>query len=90
MPKAVASEPPFVLAETAYKPAAPFAVNDEAAATPFASVAAVVVVVLLANTPLAPLAGALNVTTTPGTGLPLTSVTFAWSTLANAELMVAL
>ena len=90
MPKPVDGEPPLMLAVIAYEPALAFAVNADAAATPFASVVAAVAGVLFANVPLAPLAGAEKFTTTPLTGLPLTSVTFAWSTLANAELMVAL
>src|SRR5215472_15074421 len=43
-----------------------------------------------ANVPLAPLAGAANVTITPLTALPPESFTVAWSCIANAVLTVAL
>jgi hypothetical protein len=43
----------------------PLALNEAAVATPFTSVVAAVVVVLLANVPLAALTGALKATTTP-------------------------
>jgi hypothetical protein len=72
-----------MLAEIEYSPAVPLAVNGAAVATPFASVVTVVAVVLLAKAPLAPLAGALKVTTTPLTGLLLRSVTFACSAVAK-------
>ena len=62
----------------------------EAVATPLALVVAVVVVVLLANWPLAPLAGAVKVTLTPLTGLPVASVTVACRAVAKLELIVAL
>jgi hypothetical protein len=51
---------------------------------------AVVEAVPLANVPLAPLAGAANVTTTPLTGLLLASVTVATRGAANAALIGAL
>src|SRR6185369_16317537 len=90
IPKPVDVEPPLMLALIAYEPAMALLVNADAAATPFASVVALVAGVLFAKVPLAPLIGAEKFTTTPVTGLPLRSVTFAWSTLANAELMVAI
>ena len=65
-----------------------FAVN-EADATPDAFVAAVIVLVLLLNTPDAPDAGAVNVTFTPETGLLLASFTVTARAFANAVLTVA-
>jgi len=47
-----------------------FAVNVEAVARPVEAVVAVVVVVPFANVPLAPVAGAWKVTTTPLTTFP--------------------
>ena len=60
-------------------PATVLAVKVEAVATPLELVTAVVVAVLLAKVPLAPEAGAVKVTVTPGMGLPLPSFTVAWS-----------
>src|SRR5262245_52510175 len=57
------------------------AVNVGAVATPPASV---VTVAYPLNFPLAPLAGAANVTDTPEAGLPFASVTVACSAIANA------
>src|SRR5277367_6321352 len=53
---------------------------------------ALVVAVLTppANVPLAPVAGAVNVTTAPGTGAPVTSVTVTASGAANAVFAAAL
>ncbi len=65
-----------------------FAVNG-AEATPDALVATVIVVVLLLNTPDAPLPGAVNVTFTPATGLLPASLTVTASALAKAVLIVA-
>jgi hypothetical protein len=67
-----------------------FAVNADEVATPPALLVAVVVAVPLANVPLAPLAGAVNATTTPLTGLLLASVTVATKGAPNAVLIVAL
>jgi len=67
----------------------PLAVNVGAAATPLLLLAAVAVAEL-PNFPLAPLAGAVNVTTTPLTGLLLASLTVACSAVVNAVLTVAL
>jgi hypothetical protein len=64
------------------------AVNTPDVATPLAFVVAVFTPP--ANVPLAPLAGALNVTTTPLTGLLPASFTVATSGAANAVLIVAL
>ena len=63
------------------------AVNTVDVATPLAFVVAVL---LPAKLPLAPLAGAVNVTVTPCTGLPPLSFTVATSAAANAVLMAAL
>ena len=65
------------------------AVKVEEVATPLAFVVAVVVAVPLANVPLAPLAGAVNVTTTPLTGLFPASTTVATKGAANAVLIAA-
>jgi hypothetical protein len=82
---------PVALATTLYgPPAVPFAVNVVEVATPLAFVGgAVVVAVPFANVPLAPLPGAVNVTTTPLTGLFRESFTVACSGAANAVLTVA-
>jgi hypothetical protein len=68
----------------------PFAVNVEELATPLALVVAVVVAVPFANVPLTPLPGAVNVTSTPLTGLLPESMTVACSGDANAVLIAAL
>ena len=65
-----------------------FAVKTAAVATPEAFVVAVFTPP--ANAPLAPLAGAVNVTVTPLTPLPKESLTVACSCVANAVLTVAL
>ena len=62
--------------------------NVKDVATPLALVVAVFVPP--ANVPLAPLAGGVNVTTTPLTGLLPASVTVATKSAANAVLMAAL
>jgi len=64
------------------------AVNTGAVATPLAFVVAVFTPP--AKVPLAPLVGAVNVTTTPLTGLLAASVTVAWSCVANAVLIAVL
>jgi hypothetical protein len=66
-------------------PAVPFAVNDTEVATPAELVVAVFTPP--AKLPLAPLAGAVNVTVAPETGFPKESFTVAWKGLANAVLM---
>jgi hypothetical protein len=76
------------LATTLYGPAVEFAVNVADVATPPAFVVAVFTPP--ANVTLAPLAGGVNVTTAPGTGLLLASVTVTTRGAANAALMVAL
>src|SRR5690242_9286164 len=79
---------PGTLATTLYgPPAVPFAVNVVDVATPLALLTAVFVPV---NVPLAPLGGAVNVTTTPLTGLFPASVTVATNGAANAVLTAAL
>lgn len=64
------------------------AVRTGAVATPKAFVVAVLTPP--AKVPLAPLAGAVNVTVTPLTGLLKESLTVACSWVANAVLIVAL
>jgi hypothetical protein len=71
----VAVPVPGVVAVTLYDPATVFAVNTAAVATPLVFVVAVFTPP--ANVPLAPDPGAVNVTTTPFTGLPKASVTVA-------------
>jgi hypothetical protein len=71
----VAVPVPGVAAVTLYEPGVPFAVNTTAVATP--PVLVVAVFTPPANVPLAPDPGAVNVTTTPPTGLPKASVTAA-------------
>jgi hypothetical protein len=80
---------PVALATTLYAPpAVEFAVNVIEVATPLAFVVAVFTPP--ANVPLAPVPGAVNVTTTPLTGLFPASVTVATSGAVNAALIVAL
>jgi len=80
---------PDALATTLYgPPTVELAVNVADVATPVALVVAVVTPP--ANVPLAPLAGAVNVTTTPLTRLLKESFTVACSGVANAVLMDAL
>jgi hypothetical protein len=80
---------PVALATTLYgPPAVEFAVKVADVATPLAFVVAVFTPP--ANVPLAPLAGAVNVTKTPLTGLFPASVTVATKGAANAVLIVAL
>jgi len=80
---------PDTVAATLYgPPAVLLAVNVADAATPLALVVAVFTPP--ANVPLAPLPGAVNVTTTPLTGLFPESVTVATKAAANAVLIVAL
>ena len=66
----------------------PLAVNVAEVATPLASVTAVFTPP--ANVPLAPLAGTVNVTVTPTTGLPLASFTVARKGDAKAVLITEL
>src|SRR6266850_83391 len=81
---------PVAAAVTVYgPPAVAFAVNG-ADATPDTSVAMVIVVVLLLNTPDAPVPGAVNATFTPETGLFPASFTVATNGAANVVLIVAL
>jgi len=80
---------PVAEAATLYEPATVLAVNAVAMATPLEFVEAVVVFVPLANVPLAPLAGAVNVTDTFGTRFPSLSFTVACSKVANAVPTVA-
>jgi hypothetical protein len=71
-------------------PAMVFAVNAVAVATPLAFVVAFVVFVPFANVPLAPLAGAVNVTVAFGTRLPPESLTVACNNVAKAVVTAAL
>jgi hypothetical protein len=80
---------PEVLAVTLYgPPAVALAVNVADVATPLAFVVAVFIPP--ANVPLAPLAGAVKVTTTPLTGLFPASVAVATNGALNAVLIAAL
>ncbi len=80
---------PVALATTLYgPPAVAFAVNVAEVATPLALLVAVFTPP--AKVPLAPLPGAVNVTTTPLTGLFPASVTVATKGAANAVLIAAL
>jgi len=80
---------PVAAAVTVYGPPdVPFAVNG-ADATPDAFVATMIVAVALLNLPDAPDPGAVNVTFTPGTGLPPASFTVTAKALAKAVLTVA-
>jgi len=80
---------PVALATTVYgPPAVAFAVNVAEVATPLVFVVAVFAPP--ANVPLAPLPGAVNVTTTPLTGLFEASVTVATKGAPNAVLIAAL
>jgi hypothetical protein len=65
-------------------------VNAGAVATPLLLVVAVTLATPPVNLPLAPLAGAVNVTTTPLNGLLLASFTVVCSAVRNAVLTVAL
>jgi hypothetical protein len=84
-PGAVARE--FALALTEYLPDTVFAVNTGEVAKPCALVMAVLPE--QANVPLAPVPGALKVTTTPETGLPPESRTVAASGWANGFVTTA-
>src|SRR5216683_2852713 len=80
---------PVALATTLYgPPTVAFAVNVAEVATPLALLVAVFTPP--AKVPLAPLPGAVNVTTTPLTGLFPASVTVASKDAANAVLIAAL
>ena len=80
---------PDTLAVTLYVPAVVLAVNVVAVATPAALVLAVTVVTPAVKVPLAPEAGAVNVTVAPTIGLLLASLTVADSAVANAAPTVA-
>ena len=87
---AVGVETPVTVAFTVYAPAVAFAVNTDEVAIPLAFVVACAVAPPPANVPLAPLAGAVNVTVAPLTGFPPLSFTVAWSAVGNAVLMAML
>jgi len=80
---------PATVADTVKLPATTFAVNAGAVAVPLALVTAVAVADP-PNLPLAPLAGAVNVTVTPLNGLLLASFTVACSAVPYAVLTTAL
>lgn len=82
-------ETPGALAVTVYDPTVLLAVKAGDVACPLAPVVAVAVG-CDANEPPGPLAGAVNVTVTPETGLPPESFTTATNGLANAPLICAL
>ena len=80
---------PVAAAVTVYgPPAIEFAVNG-ADAIPEAFVGTTIVAVLLLNAPVAPVAGAVNVTFTPETGLPPASFTVTAKGLVKAVLIFA-
>ena len=81
---------PLAEARTWYDPGVALAVNCGEVATPSLPVVAVAVVAPPAKAPPAPLAGAVNVTTTPLAGLPEASTALAESFAANAVPTVAL
>ncbi len=82
---------PVAVAVTEYAPAVELAVKICEVATPLELVVSVSVTagVAVANSPLAPVAGAVKVTETPLAGVPL-EVTVAANGFANAVLTVAL
>jgi hypothetical protein len=77
-------------AVTVYLPAVPLAVKVVAVATPEVLVVVVYVAVAFANVPLAPEAGAVKVTLTPGTGLPARLITVAANAVAKGVLRAVL
>ena len=82
---------PTTVAITVYVSGVPFAVKTDDVATPLPLVVAVVVFVLVpAKVPLAPVAGAVNVTTAPVTGCEALSSTVATRGAANVVWMGAL
>ena len=81
---------PGAEAITKYPPVVPFAVKVEAVAIPEALVMAVVTFVLVSeNLPLGPMAGAVNVTVTPATGLAAESFTITCNAVAKGVLIIA-
>jgi hypothetical protein len=88
--KVVVAVTPATLAVTTSAPIVPFAVNTDDVATPLALVVSVsVFVAVVANVPLAPVAGAVKVTNAPFTGDP-PMVTVATSGAPNGVLSAAL
>jgi hypothetical protein len=87
--KLATADSPAILAVTVYWPALLLAVNVGAVATPCPFVLAVAVFTPEANVPLAPLVGAVNVTSTPFTAFPPASVTNTCNG-AKLELMTTL
>src|SRR5437764_837801 len=83
-PKAAEPATPLTEAVTVSAPALVFAVNPGATAKPFASVITWTDLPPLAKTPLAPPAGAVNVTSTSPTGLPSASTTRTARLVAKA------
>lgn len=85
--KAAAFVTPITEAITVYVPSVPLAVKAGDVATPFTSVVAVAVSDEVSeNVALGPVAGDVNVTMTPGAGVPF-EVTVATSAAPNAASM---
>jgi hypothetical protein len=80
---------PPTVAFTTYDPTIELAANVGAVAIPLESVVTVALAVPPLNVPLAPLAGAVNVTDAPDTPAPLPSLTVACKVVANAALILA-
>src|SRR5262245_10127130 len=81
---------PDTVAVTVYVPPVPFALKAGAVATPLAFVGTLAVFKPPVNVPLGPLAGAVNVTVTPLSGLLLASFTVAANAVAKLVLTLAL
>lgn len=90
--KLAGDETPAVEAVTVYAPVVVLAVKTWEVAAPLEFVVSVSVAAtgFVAKVPLAPVDGAVNVTETPLTGLPLPSVTVATRGLPNATPTTAL
>src|SRR5258705_6904583 len=81
---------PTPVADTVYDPAVAPAANVGAVATPSTPDVALADTLPPLKVPVAPLAGAVNVTLTPATGWPPESVTFPARLVAKGVLTVAL
>ncbi len=79
----LAGDRPATEAVTVYCPAVPFAVMTGEVAMPAAFVVILTVFPPVAKVRLGPLAGAVNVTVTPATGVLLTSLTVATNWFVN-------
>ena len=87
--KFAGADTPAAVAVTVSAPDVPLAVKVVEVAKPLALVVSVSVAVPFANVPLAPVAGAVNVTTAPLTGFLPLSTTVATSGAGNAVLIGA-